>query len=869
MAGITSALLFFKPSATPGNAATGFVAAANGVTTNNNGIVVADTAVGVLQTGQSIAAVVSTTSRLVPGAGAVLGLVGGGLAADHIRDDLAAGRPVAISDVASLAANALTVVGSVAALAVLIIPATVVGGAASVVLVPVTFLAVAAGGIQFAANGFAVDKNGNVINTNFTPAQQSYLDSIAQSIRFAPDGITPLGVNLSTTNGNTRIETAWTQDTNTGNYFKYESISTLRSDGSVVSATQTQYKYNTDGLPISGVSNAIDGNGKVTGGANLVIGPDGKTWVSAAGTAPVITPGTGTPVHIDTLGIQTDAVPNSAGLTITSTINNQTGATSAVLRDGAGTPVLSAGSGQTLQRDPVTGTFTVTNTATTAHEIYDPVTGNRVFVQADGSGLLASKGVDANGYPNPDIYFNAGGLVKNANGSLTITPVPNGDGTPAPAVTLLNPTDTYVQVTNSSGGSSTFAVSNRAGVLQSTATAQTYDDGTQLVTVNYASGLQSIITTATDNTSKQVDYPVPGNLNIKEVTNRDAAGNITDKTTVAAALDANGVVIPNSYLTTTTIISGDTNGVYTQVDRSFDVQGNLTSTATTIRATAGGELTTTVDSKVGGNDVSVTYSYDANKAPVVQSLNSINGQAVDVATSDAFALQANAQQSAGTSTQDPVTLTQTLSQTILPTLNVNVNNVDTGASTTVGTNGTVGTVETVTLADGSQVNLTSSNQYVSTTTAPPTDSAIAIELPVVPTPSPTTATPSTTTINGVTITDNGDGTYAYSLPTDAGGSQTITDNSNGAAVVTTFNQDGYTKRYKNRSCLRTYLLGCGTKTYLKTAKSCAKLSATRARNRNEAQKRANLGSKSGQSRLFMGEIRYEINSKTNFQQESA
>ena len=289
--------------------------------------------------------------------------------------------------------------------------------------------------------------------------------------------------------------------------------------------------------------------------------------------------------------------------------------------------------------------------------------------------------------------------------------------------------------------------------------------------------------------------------------------------------DSNGLVFSESITkitqdnaVTSTDIQGDRNGIYTEVDRSFDTQGNLTSTATTSRATLGGELTTTVDSKVGDNDVSVTYSYDANKTPVVQSLNSINGQTVDVATSDAFVLQANSQNT-NASTQDPVTLTQSLSQAILPTLNVNVNNVDTAVSTTVST---TGTVDTVTLTDGSNVNLTSGNQYVSTTTAPPADSSIAIDVPAPSTPVTGNTTPSTSIINGVTVTDNGDGTYAYSLPTAAGGSETVSDIGNGAAVVTTLNQDGHTKRNKNRSCLRTCLLGCGTKRYLKTGKECIK-----------------------------------------------
>jgi hypothetical protein len=552
MAGLTSAVLFFKPSATPGNAATGFITARNAVATNDTGIIVADTAVGVLQTGQSIAAVINSTSKLIPGAGAVLGLAGGGLAATHIYDDVTAGRPVAISDVASLAANALTVVGSVAALAVLIVPATLVGGAASVILVPVTFLAVAAGGVQYATTGFSVDNSGKIINTNFTPAQKSYLDSLTQAIRLSPDGVTPLNVNFTTTSGNTRTDIAWTQDANTGNYFKYETISTLRSDKSIVSASQTQYKYNTDGSPLSGVSNAIDGNGKVTGAANLVIGSDGKTWVVATGTAPVIIPGTTTsatapPVHIDTLGIQTDAVPNSDSLTITSTINNQTGATSAVLRDGTGNPVLSAAAGQQLVRDPSTGIFIVTTAASQAQEIYDPFTGNRLFVQADGSGMLAGRGIDANGFPNPDVYFNAGGLTKNVNGSVTITPIPNGDGTAVPAVSVFNPTDTYSTAANNPDGSATYAVSNRAGEQQSSAIIQTFDDGTQLVTVNYPSGVQTIISTASDNTSKQVDLPVPTNPNIQTTTTRDSIGIVTATRTITPSLDEENNPIANTY----------------------------------------------------------------------------------------------------------------------------------------------------------------------------------------------------------------------------------------------------------------------------------------------------------------------------------
>ena len=69
--------------------------------------------------------------------------------------------------------------------------------------------------------------------------------------------------------------------------------------------------------------------------------------------------------------------------------------------------------------------------------------------------------------------------------------------------------------------------------------------------------------------------------------------------------------------------------------------------------------------------------------------------------------------------------------------------------------------------------------------------------------------------------------------------------------------------YENRSCLRPNLLGCGTKTYLKIGKSCARRVSNKARNTKSAQKRSDLGSKSSPNRLFMGVSSYEICSKLN------
>ena len=92
-------------------------------------------------------------------------------------------------------------------------------------------------------------------------------------------------------------------------------------------------------------------------------------------------------------------------------------------------------------------------------------------------------------------------------------------------------------------------------------------------------------------------------------------------------------------------------------------------------------------------------------------------------------------------------------------------------------------------------------------------------------------------VNGGTFTDNGDGTYVYSLPTATGGIETVGDNGNGAAVVNTYTSTGTLtasettgfdasacSRFKVRSCLRTNLLGYRPKTYLKTTEKCQKVS---------------------------------------------
>ena len=74
------------------------------------------------------------------------------------------------------------------------------------------------------------------------------------------------------------------------------------------------------------------------------------------------------------------------------------------------------------------------------------------------------------------------------------------------------------------------------------------------------------------------------------------------------------------------------------------------------------------------------------------------------------------------------------------------------------------------------------------------------------------------------------------------------------------NQKFLDKRYKNRSCLRPYLLGCNTKMYLKTDQKCLKFASSRSKSCLQMQKRPDLRIKSSQSRLFTGASNYEFNS---------
>ena len=110
---------------------------------------------------------------------------------------------------------------------------------------------------------------------------------------------------------------------------------------------------------------------------------------------------------------------------------------------------------------------------------------------------------------------------------------------------------------------------------------------------------------------------------------------------------------------------------------------------------------------------------------------------------------------------------------------------------------------------------------------------------------------------------------------------TITDNSNGAAVVNVYSAGGAfagsettgfsanaRRRYKVRSFLCTYPLGYGIKRYLKTAKNCAKSPSARDKKLKTAQKRADLGIKTGWRPLNLSASSYEMRSVKNLNKKS-
>jgi hypothetical protein len=120
-------------------------------------------------------------------------------------------------------------------------------------------------------------------------------------------------------------------------------------------------------------------------------------------------------------------------------------------------------------------------TAGGGQQVFDLATGKLALVQfADGSGLVP--GPDGN-----DIYFAAGGLQPNANGTWTVTPDPQY-GNSGPVTLFTNPTPTTIPTP---WGTET-VLKDRTGKVLETTTRQTDDDGNVLQVTIKADGTGTV-----------------------------------------------------------------------------------------------------------------------------------------------------------------------------------------------------------------------------------------------------------------------------------------------------------------------------------------------------------------------------------------
>ena len=200
---------------------------------------------------------------------------------------------------------------------------------------------------------------------------------------------------------------------------------------------------------------------------------------------------------------------------------------------------------------------------------------------------------------------------------------------------------------------------------------------------------------------------------------------------------------PDGKQTFTSTVSGTPTGNFTEVTRTFTATGELISTVTTTRADtndANSPTTQTVISKVNGQDLSVTYTLDANNTATVKSVDSING----VALTDPIAAAATLQ-SLGTSTftLTPTSQLDPASQgtlaAALPGLQANLSiaaggtgtGTPTGTSTGTSTSdpGTTQTTTTsVTTTDGVVIGFNGANQVTTVVvpTASPADNFVPV-----------------------------------------------------------------------------------------------------------------------------------------------
>ena len=244
-----------------------------------------DTAVNSAKIVSGIAYLAANDPRWASIVGTTSTLASIGVSANRIKDSLTADNSIYNVKAADL----LSVVGGISDLAgnVLLKPGPS--------FVPGVVLKGVGLGAGVAQNLLPDDTVGQVLNRLAGSNTPVISPSSFPVIRYAPDGVTPLGVSIPFVEGNTRTNTIWFKDDRTGNYLKLEKISTVGSDGTTLSVIENQYKYSTDNRPLSLDVLVRDGSGAIVGGASSVISADGKTWLVVGSATPDTVPGTVTP----------------------------------------------------------------------------------------------------------------------------------------------------------------------------------------------------------------------------------------------------------------------------------------------------------------------------------------------------------------------------------------------------------------------------------------------------------------------------------------------------------------------------------------------------------------------------------------------
>ncbi|MEY2860679.1 MAG: hypothetical protein RL392_1137, partial [Pseudomonadota bacterium] len=114
----------------------------------------------------------------------------------------------------------------------------------------------------------------------------SLFPALPSPIALAPDGQTPLMEPQITVVGDIETKAIWTKDIS-GNYFKSETVVQKDSNGNTVSTNLTQYKYNSDGVPVSGETYRFDGSNAIVFSQKLIPTADGQSWSNAGPTTPI------------------------------------------------------------------------------------------------------------------------------------------------------------------------------------------------------------------------------------------------------------------------------------------------------------------------------------------------------------------------------------------------------------------------------------------------------------------------------------------------------------------------------------------------------------------------------------------------------